>query len=304
MNQSAKTNQFFRLVMLLSRGRYISVPDMSKSLATGTRTIYRYLSDLETSGIFKVERRNSLYRISPESLFFAGSTEKTHVNEEEALVLFDYLRDIGNDNAVLKGLKEKLKGILDNRVEWKQRKNDPVAANVAKVYQAIGEKHICILRDYYSARSDSYTDRIVEPFYFLGRKNDVRCYELSTKQNKTFKLSRCKSVEVLDLQWQCESEHRPMYTDIFHFSGEDTSRVRLLMGNRSKTILLEETPEAAPYLIPQNDGRWMLDAEYCSFVGVARFYLGLFEDIEIIESPDFIEFLKQKVQFLTHKINK
>lgn len=304
MNQTAKTNQFFRLIMLLSRGRYVSVADMSKSLATGTRTIYRYLSDLETSGIFKVEKRNTLYRISPESLFFAGSTEKTHVNEEEALVLYDFLRNIDEENAVLKGLKEKLKGILDNRVEWKQKKNDPVAENVTKVYEAIAEKRVCILRDYYSARSDSYTDRIVEPFYFLGRKNDVRCYELSTKENKTFKLSRCRKVEVLDLQWQCEAEHRPMYTDIFHFSGENTTRVRLLLGNRSKTILLEETPEAAPYIIPQNDGRWLLDAEFCSFLGVGRFYLGLFEDIEIIDSPEFLDFLKQKVQFLTRKTNQ
>ena len=42
--------------------------------------------------------------------------------------------------------------------------------------------------------------------------------------------------------------------------------------------------------------------EVCKYEGIGRFVLGLFEDIEIINSPDFVLYLKEKVQNISEKI--
>ncbi len=38
------------------------------------------------------------------------------------------------------------------------------------------------------------------------------------------------------------------------------------------------------------------------FQGVGRFVLGLFEDVEVLESPEFKLFLQEKIKDLTKKV--
>jgi hypothetical protein len=122
--------------------------------------------------------------------------------------------------------------------------------------------------------------------------------------NKTFKISRAESIEMLDLTWSHKDKHTPIYTDLFHFSGEEQIPVKLLLGTLSASLLLEECPAAEQEMQLQEDGRYLLSTKVCSFKGVGRFVLGLFDDIEVVDSPDFLKFLQEKVEFLTFKIKK
>lgn len=303
MKGTNKTNQFFRAVMILSRGRYYTSKELAEELGMELRTIYRYIDDLKGSEFFTFEQRGKRFRISPESLFWTSIVNNLYLSDKEAQALAGFLDEIDVNDDVLTGLRNKVRNIVGNHLEPVDTDSDVVLAeNISNIQKSMDNHRLCILRGYTSLHSGTKTDRLVEPFLFLGSKNDVRCYELASQMNKTFKLSRCESVEVLDVEWQFEKKHKKMFTDIFHFSDEKKTRVRLILGTLSKTILVEEHAEARKHLIPTSDGRWLLDAEYCSMKGVGRFYLGLFEDIEIVESPEFKEYLTTRVKTLTNRV--
>lgn len=287
--------------MILSRGQYITSKELAKELDMELRTVYRYIDDLRESPFFQLEQRGKRIRLSRESLFFKGICDNLYLTDAESLALNNFLEELDTQDPGLLALRRKVRDAVGNYVAPLEGDVEVrVAENVQRMHYAMEHRRLCLLRNYGSLHSGTKTDRLVEPFAFLGSKNDVRCYELSTQMNKTFKVSRCDVVEVLDVEWQFEKRHKQMYTDIFHFSDEVQTRVRLLLGNLSKTILLEEYPEAARYLIPSTDDRWLLDAEFCSMKGVGRFYLGLFEDIEIVDSPEFKQYLTDRVKTLTN----
>ena len=116
--------------------------------------------------------------------------------------------------------------------------------------------------------------------------------------NKTLELARMEDVVMLDLKWSHEQEHRRMYTDIFMFSSEQQLPVSLRMGRLACNILREEYPRAAQYITAEDDGHWLLEMPVCSYIGITRFVLGLFEDIEVLGGSDFIDYLNQKKQLL------
>lgn len=300
MKSSTKTNQFFRVIMSLCRGRYYLPKELADELGIELRTIYRYIDDLEESPFFEINRRGRRIRVSAQSLFWANVTNYLGMSEKEALALHEVLKDFKTTDKSLENLRRKLKNLAANALAPQEGDEEVrLVGNVAEISKAITTKRMCMLRGYTSLHSDTKTDRLVEPFCFLNGMNDVRCYELKSGINKTFKLSRCEVVEVLDVDWQFEKKHKEMFTDIFNFSDDKKTRVRLLLGNLSKTILLEEHPEAVKFLIPSADGRWLFDAEFCSMKGVGRFYMGLFEDIEIVDSPEFRAFVQEKINILT-----
>lgn len=302
MKSSTKTNQFFRVIMHLSRGTYKSLKELSEELEIELRTIYRYIDDLKESDFFKIEQRGRRYRISRESLMWTSVSSNVFLTDKETMALDLVLEGIETADPTLKSLKKKVRNNNAKYIAPLKYDADVVLVrNTETIKRAIEEKRMVMLRGYTSLHSNTKSDRLVEPFAFLGNYNDVRCYELSSKKNKTFKVSRCDSVEFLDVQWQFEQKHKKMFTDLFNFSDEVTTRVRLILGTLAKTILLEEHPDATKYIIPHTEGHWLLDAPFCSMKGIARFYLGLYEDIEIMDSPEFKAYIAERIKTLEAK---
>lgn len=291
--------------MLLSQGRYYSVQELSEELGIELRTVYRYVEDLKASKFFKFVQRGRVFRLSRSSVFWNGIVKNNSISDAEVEALYSVLEGIESDDAVLTRLKSKLAAMQRNKLAPLPDDADETLKQCAlMVKEAIEQQQMCILRGYTSLNSGTKSDRVVEPFCFIDTMSDVRCYELSSQQCKTFKLSRCNGVEVLPVKWQFAPRHKEVFVDIFKFSGEEKTRVRLLLGQRSKTLLLEEYPHAQACLIPQPDGRWLFDAEYCSMKGVGRFYLGLYDDIEIVKSPEFEVFIAERVAELNEKVKK
>ena len=67
-------------------------------------------------------------------------------------------------------------------------------------------------------------------------------------------------------------------------------------------LLTEEFPLAEKYMEKIDDSHWMFSADVCRYEGVGRFVLGLYEDIEIIDSPGLESFLKGKMKKIAEKI--
>jgi hypothetical protein len=121
--------------------------------------------------------------------------------------------------------------------------------------------------------------------------------------NKTFKLSRVRDVQVLDLLWSNEQYHREMFTDVFMFSGEQPTIVKLRLGRLSYAVLREEYPYSEQYITQEDDNHWLAEIPVCSYLGVGRFVLGLLEDIEVVDNEDFCVFLREKICMMAQKMN-
>ena len=79
-------------------------------------------------------------------------------------------------------------------------------------------------------------------------------------------------------------------------NGNERLRVRLSLGILSRNLLLEEYPLAEQQLTPTEDGRWILDTEVANYAGVARFVVGLMDDIRIIDTPDLEQYIANYVE--------
>ena len=103
-----------------------------------------------------------------------------------------------------------------------------------------------------------------------------------------------ENVEILDDEWLHEEEHRQVYTDAFMFSGERQYTVDLRMGTLSSNLLREEYPASVPFITQEDDRHWLLHLPVCSYLGIGRFVLGLFEDIQVLGDEGFKAYLREK----------
>ena len=172
-----------------------------------------------------------------------------------------------------------------------------VNRNVAVLKDAIAAKRVVKLCSYSSPHSATVSDRIVEPFLLMNNGLEVRCHDLSSHTNKTFKVSRMKGVEVMDVGWMYEKEHKQVYTDVFMFSGEECRRVELRLGQLSHNLLVEEYPASESHITPDGE-RWIFAADVVSFHAVGRFVLGLYDDIEILGCDEFRAYINEKISHM------
>lgn len=290
-----------RLLVLLTQDRDTDIDSLSRELQMSRRSIYRYIETFRELG-FVVEKRGNRYRVSPSSPFFRRITERIHFTEDEALTINQVLNAVYDRSPQVRHLRQKLSSLYDFDVLARHGVDEHIARNLASLYDAVKLERVAVLRGYVSPSSGKVSDRMVEPYMFLSENSEVRCYELATGMNKTFKISRAERVDILDMLWSHKEAHQPFYTDMFGFSGEQLFPVRLVLGALSARLLLEEVPSVASQLALLDDGRYRLHARVCSYKGVGRFVLGLCDDVEVESPRDFKDYLRARIRFLTQKI--
>lgn len=290
-----------RLLVLLTQDRDTDIDSLSRELQMSRRSIYRYIETFRELG-FVVEKRGNRYRVAPSSPFFRRITERIHFTEDEALTINQVLNAVYDRSPQVRHLRQKLSSLYDFDVLARHGVDEHIARNLATLYDAVKLERVAVLRGYVSPSSGKVSDRMVEPYMFLSENSEVRCYELATGMNKTFKISRAERVDLLDMLWSHKEAHLPFYTDMFGFSGEQLFPVRLVLGPLSARLLIEEVPSAASQLALLDDGRYRLHARVCSYKGVGRFVLGLCDDVEVESPRDFKDYLRARVRLLTQKI--
>lgn len=289
-----------KLMLLLTQNRLLSIEEICNRVGMSRRSVYRYIDAFKSMG-FVVKKEGTRYRLDHSSPFFSEIVTGIQFTEAEGVALSQILNSVYNNSAEVRALREKLSNLYNPDILSRHGVDSTLAQNISRIFQAIKEERVVLLRDYNSPSSGQVSNRIVEPYLFINENAEVRCYELSTKMNKTFKVSRCADVELLDLLWSHKEEHMPFYSDLFGFTGDTRLPVSILLGQLSTSILLEEYPDAQRQMSLQLDGRQLLKTEVCSYVGIARFVLGLYDDIEVVDSPEFKEYLLQRVHHILEK---
>lgn len=168
-----------------------------------------------------------------------------------------------------------------------------------KIQEAIDQQKKIILKSY---ESSDCRDRFLAPINLLYGGESVWCIDLEDRNKtcKQFRLSRAQDVEVVDEKYP---HGKPkVESDIFRFTGEKNIHVKISLNIKAKNYLLEEYPEVANltdkefYQVGEgHDARWILDTRIVDVVGLRRFYIGLADKIEILETEDS-EKIKENIQ--------
>ena len=283
------------LLLLLTENRHYDVETLCRRLAISRRMFYYYLESFRDWG-FIVEKSGRCYSIDRESPYLKRLFETINFTEEEALTLLSILNKVGEENALAQRVRYKLNRFYDFHILDNPALRERVAHCVSVLYDAIKRKRVVKIMDYASPHSDTVSDRVVEPFLLLNDNNDVRCHELSSGQNKTFKLSRMRDVIMLDLSWSHEARHKQVFTDIFMFSGEERFPVAVRLDRLAYQVFVEEYPRATHAVTPEDSAHYVLRTEVVSYRGIGRFVLGLYDHVEVLGDEGFQAYVRETLR--------
>ncbi len=298
-----KLDRELQLMLLMTENRNYTVEELCSRIGVSQRSLYYYIDFFRDSG-FVVEKSGTGYRLNRNSTFFKKLFDAVNFTEDE-IILIRRLLDCADDKSiVVRGLKNKLDKFYDFDILGNVTTKEYIAHNVSVLYEAIKYKQLAIIKGYSSPHSKTKSDRTVEPFMFMNNNNEVRCFELSSGENKTFKVARMEDVVLVDLSWENESKHKEMYTDIFMFSSEHRERIVLRMGRLAYNLLTEEYPSAIRYITQgENESSWIFDSYVCNYAGIGRFVIGLADDIDILEGEGLKNYIREKVNNIKNKID-
>lgn len=295
-----KLERELNLLMLLTENHNYTVPDICERIGISRRNLYYYLEFFRDAG-FIVENVRPYYRISKDSPFFKKMDAIVHFSEDEALTIRNIL-DLADDKSVqVQRIKQKLDRLYDFRILNDEVLREQQARNISVIYEAIKLERCVMLKDYSSPHSNTLRNRLVEPFLFMNGNREVRCFEPESGMNKTFKMARIGEVVMTDFSWGNKSCHRQVFTDIFMFSSEEPKHVKLRMDRLSRSLIVEEYPQSERFLTADGDQHWLLEMDVCSYVGIGRFVMGLYEGIDVLEDDGLKEYIREKIKLLNKK---
>lgn len=283
------------LVLLLTNGNYYTTTEMAENLGITRRHLYNYFEALKRKG-FKFDRHGYGYAIDMSSAFFENMRKNSNINHDEASYICRVLQNLPDKNTIATNISNKLKRLYslpdaDDDRTWKR-----ITTIANKLQDAVAQKATVRLNHYSSPHSNTTSDRIVEPFLMINDRQDVICYEINSDSCKTFKLARIESVDVLNVKWTYENRHRTPFTDVFGFTSDKRYNISLRMGRLSCNLLKEEHPTAEPLIVADGNDHWRIDLICASYLGPARFVLGLYDDVKVLGDNEFKDYIKKRVK--------
>lgn len=298
-----KIERMLRLMKMLTANTSYTVDDIAERLDMSRRTIYRYIDTFREAG-FVIKKSGNHIRLDKESPHFKDISQLVHFTEEEAVILKRAIESIDDTNLLKQNLKRKLYSVYDNKILADTIVRGSNSATVHTLIEAIEEHKQVILKDYRSSHGGAVRDRRVEPFAFTTNYVQAWCYDTESHSCKLFKLSRIGSVEILPNDWEWDSEHNKGFIDIFRMNGNERHPICLKLGILAHNLLVEEYPLAEEYLTQTDDG-WILQTDVASYAGVARFVVGLMDDIKIIDTPELEQYIASYVEkYWSNAINR
>lgn len=289
-----KLERMLRLMKMLTANTTYSVEQLASTLDMSRRTIYRYIDTFREAG-FVIKKSGGYIRLDKESQHFKDISQLVHFTEEEAVILKRAIESIDDTNLLKQNLKRKLYSVYDNKILADTIVRGSNTANVHALIEAMEQHQQVILHDYRSSHGGAVRDRKVEPFAFTTNYVQVWCFDTESFTCKLFKIARINSVELLDQNWLYEDRHEKAFIDIFRMNGKQRKRLKLELGILSRNLLLEEYPLAEEHITQLSGERWLLDTEIADFAGVARFVVGLMDDVRIIDSPELESYIADYV---------
>lgn len=280
---------------MLSSNVDYTTPELADLLEITERSIYRYIRSFKDNG-FVLEKRNpNIHKLLKMPLDEIKLDELIQISSEEAFILHTLLLSITGGSQIHINLEQKLAALFDATSITEIIGKKTAAENVRILKKAIDEKECVELIDYESGHTMKVSDRIVEPYGFSTNYADVYAYEPASGKCKTFKITRIGWVRPIGAEWEFEEKHEVIDPDCFRMNGKHCYKVTLKMTLKARNLLIEEYPLSQKYISCQNSC-WILNTTVKDLAGVGRFYLGLSDQIEIVQSPELVSFVRNHIR--------
>ena len=157
--------------------------------------------------------------------------------------------------------------------------------------EAIDQKRKVILKGYSSSNSNQVKDRIVVPINLVYNNENLWAFDLEKKETKEFRLSRISAIETDVENAGYSHAFKKGESDVFRWINPKVNyHIKLKMSIAALNNLREEysnvknLPEKELYQISPT--RWILDTTLHGLGAVRRFYIGLADQIEILDTED------------------
>lgn len=293
MHNQNKILRVFQLINLLKTEPAKSMRHISEVLDSTERTLYRYFNLLEELG-FQIHRdeQNRVYipsdHISNEVAF----------TRDEIIFLKKLLQSTGKKVKIKDSILGKLLVHSDVQIGTKLALNAHLGKIVEVIGQGIDSKRQVILRKYHSFHTNSVSDRLVEPIAFTENYSSLIAFEIASKQNKIFNIDRITAVEITRHPFRNGKQHRVEELDPFGFTRKDEEySIELHLSMRAALLLKEEYPMTLEHIrLLEKQGFYSFKAKVYDLRPVARFILGLSQEINIIEGKELLEFLDYQLK--------
>ena len=291
----ARIYRLLRLMQLLSSNVDYTTPELKELLEISERSIFRYLEVFKDAGYALQKKDKNIHKLFKMPSDFIDLKDLVYISQEEAHILHTLLMSISGDSQIHINLEQKLAALFDDTSITEIIGHKCSAENVKMLKEAMNRRKRVVLMNYESSHSTSISDRIVEPYGFSVNYSDVYAYEVTTGLCKIFKICRIGWVRMTEQDWENEHHHEDIKQDCFRMSGKETIPVTLKMTLKAKNLLIEEYPLASRDITFEN-GYWWLQTTVKDLAGVGRFYLGLSDQIQIVDSIELEDYIRKHIQ--------
>lgn len=283
-------NRIYRVFQLINflRTKPSKTPrSLAGLLEISERSVYRYFDLIGQLG-FEVKK-------SEAGRFYieANEDERIPFTAQEVDYITKMVNSVGKNSTIGQSVLHKVGHYTEHQVAARNIYDANLGKIIEQLSIAIQEKKQVMLVKYFSARSETVTDRLVEPMQFTDNYEAISAFEVSTEQNKYFNIERISEVRLLDSDMFFEDKHEFFKPDIFGFQGKEMDKeVEFEMSLRASLLLKEEYPMARAYIKALPGGkRFIFKAKVQAYEGPARFVKGFNTEIEINGGKDFISFI-------------
>ncbi len=162
---------------------------------------------------------------------------------------------------------------------------------VVAIQEAIDRQGKLLFKGYASGNSGEVKDRLVVPINLFYNDENVYCFDLLSKKYKQFRLHRITSIETVPGEYHLQKS-LPKEADVFRWldDGGKAYHIKLRMDVGARNYLLEEYSRVerlpSTELFEEKRNKWILDTHVNGLGAVRRFYLGLADKIEILDTED------------------
>jgi len=174
--------------------------------------------------------------------------------------------------------------------------NKDRAAAISLLQHACTQKRCVVLHQYASNNGGTVCDRKCEAYDVRPEDGIVICYDLDKKDVRVFNINRIGYIEILEnMPWKNAASHKAIKVDVFHMTGDSTTRISLQLDLMAKNLLIEEFPKAKEFVKGQkgDENIWYFTTDICSLEGIGRFYIGLANHIQILEGEELKNYAKE-----------
>ena len=291
MHNQNKILRVLQLISLLKKEPAKSIRFISGILESTDRTVYRYLDLIKELG-FELQRdQNNRFFIINDA-----EDEPYSFSNEEVVLLKELLLSVGKDSKLKDSILKKIYFKSEIAIHGNHILKAHLGKIVEKLSSAIQNEKRVILKDYHSANSQKISDRLVEPITFSDNYNSLIAFEVETGENKYFNIERITDIIELNANQEFQEKHKTDKPDIFGFSELNGEKfdIELRLTLRAFLILKEEYPLVQPYVKKElNKETYLLKCKVNNPKAITRFVLGFPDDIEVVGSEKFKEYLEK-----------